>query len=210
MVLAGTKQVIVMDYLEMTGALIGLIYLWLEYKASIYLWLASIVMPAVYLVVYYRAGLYADFGINVYFLLASVYGWLAWKLGGRKAVAADGPEPSGLSHFSLSLLPRVMAVFLLLFVGIGWVLLRFTDSTVPWSDSFTTAASVIAMWMLARKYVEQWLVWIAVDVVSSALYVYKELYFTAALYALYTLIAVWGYRNWIKMLGHEQRRNHRN
>lgn len=73
-----------MNYLEVFGALVGLIYLWLEYRASIYLWLACIVMPAIYLVVYYQAGLYADFGINVYYLLASVYGWIAWSEEGKR------------------------------------------------------------------------------------------------------------------------------
>ena len=68
-----------MNYLELAGTLVGLAYLWLEYKASIYLWIASIIMPAIYIVVYYQAGLYADFGINIYYLLASVYGWIAWK-----------------------------------------------------------------------------------------------------------------------------------
>lgn len=70
-----------MNYLELLGTLVGVVYLWLEYRASIYLWLACIVMPAIYLVVYYRAGLYADFGINIYYLLASVYGWMVWKEG---------------------------------------------------------------------------------------------------------------------------------
>lgn len=68
-----------MNYLELAGTLVGLAYLWLEYKASIYLWIASIIMPAIYIVVYYQAGLYADFGINIYYLLASVYGWIAWR-----------------------------------------------------------------------------------------------------------------------------------
>ena len=68
-----------MNYLEVFGTLVGLAYLWLEYKASIYLWIASIIMPAIYIIVYYQAGLYADFGINIYYLIASVYGWIIWK-----------------------------------------------------------------------------------------------------------------------------------
>ena len=73
-----------MNYLELFGTLVGLVYLWLEYRASIYLWLACIIMPAIYLVVYYQAGLYADFGINVYYLIASVYGWIVWSRGRKK------------------------------------------------------------------------------------------------------------------------------
>ena len=187
-----------MNYLEITGSLIGLLYLWLEYKASIYLWLVSIVMPAIYLVVYYQAGLYADFGINVYFLLASVYGWMTWKFKRKKQ--SEAAAESGIRHFDKSKFFTVLTVFIGCLLLIAWILIRFTDSTVPWLDSFTTSASIIAMWMLAKKYAEQWLVWIAVDIVSSGLYVYKALYFTAALYLLYTVIAVLGYRNWIKMI----------
>ena len=67
--------------LEIIGTLVGLLYLWLEYKASIYLWIAGIIMPAIYIFVYYNAGLYADFGINIYYLGAAIYGWMMWKYG---------------------------------------------------------------------------------------------------------------------------------
>ena len=69
--------------LEIIGTIVGLVYLWLEYRASIYLWIASIIMPAIYIFVYYEAGLYADFGINIYYLGAAVYGWLVWKYGNK-------------------------------------------------------------------------------------------------------------------------------
>ena len=75
-----------MEYaLEVLGTLVGLIYFWLEYRASIYLWIASVIMPAIYIFVYYEAGLYADFGINIYYLGAAVYGWLVWKYGHKSA-----------------------------------------------------------------------------------------------------------------------------
>lgn len=189
-----------MDYLEIIGTLTGLIYLWLEYRASIYLWVVSIIMPAIYLVVYYHAGLYADCGIQIYFLLASLYGWICWMTRGKHVSSVSDGDTDRITHFRMKDLPKVCGVFLLLFLLIGYVLTSYTDSTVPWPDSFTTAASIIAMWMLAHKYAEQWLVWIMVDVASSALYVYKELYFTAVLYALYAVAAVYGYRNWIKLI----------
>ena len=115
-------------------------------KASIYLWIVSIIMPAIYINVYYRAGLYADFGINIYFLLASLYGWIVWKWGKKKQkeTSDKDSETSGIRHFDRSTLPAVAGVFLVLFLLIGWILIQFTDSTVPWLDSFTTAASIIA------------------------------------------------------------------
>lgn len=190
-----------MNYLELIGTVVGLVYLWLEYRASIYLWIAGIVMPAIYLFVYYQAGLYADFGINIYYLLAAAYGWIVWKQGKRKhSVAHPDRATSSITKLPLRYLPILIVVFTITLVGIAWILIRFTDSNVPWLDSFTTALSIVGMWMLARKYVEQWLTWIAVDVVCFGLYIYKDLYFTAILYGLYSIIAVFGYFKWKRMM----------
>lgn len=182
--------------LEIIGTLIGLVYLWLEYRASIYLWIASIIMPAVYLFVYYDAGLYADFGINVYYLLAAVYGWWVWKYGNKEKQGEELP----ITRMPRGKWKMAAAMYLVFQLLIAWILIRYTDSNVPWCDAFTTALSMVAMWMLARKYLEQWLVWIVVDVVSVALYLYKGLFFTAGLYALYAIIAVYGYWNWKNMM----------
>lgn len=181
--------------MELLGTIVGLIYLWLEYKASIYLWIAGVIMPAIYLYVYFEAGLYADFGINVYYLLAAIYGWIVWS-SGKKDNSDELPITCMPRHYWL----KLFVVFLLVFLAIAWLLITQTDSTVPWADSFTTALSIVGMWMLARKYLQQWWVWIVVDVACSALYIYKELYFTAVLYALYAIIAIFGYLKWKKMM----------
>ena len=187
------------NYLELTGTLVGLIYLWLEYRASIWLWLAGLIMPAIYVFVYYDAGLYADVGINIYYLLASVYGIIYWAWGRKKSK----DEPA--QEIPITLTPKrqylpLLTISVVLTIAIAQILINFTDSNVPWADSFTTALSIVGMWMLARKYCEQWLIWIMVDVVCSVLYVYKELYFTAGLYALYAVIAYFGYLKWKKMM----------
>lgn len=188
-----------MNYLELTGTITGIIYLYLEYKASIWLWIAGIIMPAIYLLIYYQAGLYADFGINVYYLIASFYGLYCWQK--NKCDSTVAPDaPVHLQHTPSRLYLPLLIVFSVLFAGIAGILIGCTDSTVPWPDSFTTALSIVAMWMLARKYAEQWLVWILVDAVSCGLYIYKELFFTAVLYAAYTIIAVFGYRKWIQLI----------
>lgn len=192
-----------MNYLEILGTVVGVIYLILEYRASIYLWIAGIIMPAIYIFVYYQAGLYADFGINVYYLLAAVYGWVLWrwKKGDNDIVEkVDLPITQMSGRYYLPLI----VVFGVAWMGIAYILANFTNSDVVWFDSFTTALSIVGMWMLAHKYLEQWLAWIAVDVVSSGLYVYKELYFTAVLYAVYAIIAIFGYIKW-KQLMSEQR-----
>ncbi len=183
-----------MNYLEIFGTIIGLLYLWLEYKASIYLWIVGIIMPAIYIFVYHNAGLYADMGINVYYLFAAIYGWIVWQKGDSKKKELPIRRAPQRTYLPLTL------VFIASFVLIGWVLIDYTDSTVPWLDSFTTALSIVGMWLLAKKYVEQWLAWIAVDVVSCGLYIYKGLDFTAVLYGLYSVIAIFGYYKWRKMM----------
>ncbi|MDE6811778.1 MAG: nicotinamide riboside transporter PnuC [Muribaculaceae bacterium] len=191
-----------MNYLEIAGTLIGLIYLYLEYKASAWLWIAGIVMPAVYLIVYYQAGLYADLGISIYYIIASVYGLFCW-INDRRKLSVDNVDrqdgnkkDDGISHTPRHIYPLLALLTIGLTGGIGFILFRFTDSSVPWADAFTTALSIIAMWMLAQKYIEQWLVWIVADIGCAVLYWYKDLWFTGGLYMLYAIIAWFGYKKW--------------
>lgn len=194
-----------MQYVEILGTVVGLLYLWLEYRASIYLWVASVVMPAIYLFVYYDAGLYADFGINLYYLIIAIYGWAAWRYGFSLSKGRQDQELE-ISHTSARLWLPLSALTTLLLAAIAWILIRFTDSTVPYADAFTTALSVVGMWLLARKYIEQWWVWLVVDVASVALYIYKDLHFTAVLYALYAVVAIFGYRKWKELMNKQNER----
>ncbi|MBQ6604022.1 MAG: nicotinamide mononucleotide transporter [Tidjanibacter sp.] len=187
-----------MIWLELTGTLVGLIYLWLEYRASVWLWAANIVMPLIYIFVYYDSGFYADMGINVYYLVASLYGWIMWRRG------RDNGKELPISHTPRREIALMGSIFAVLMLGIWLILINFTDSTVPLGDTFTTALSVVALYMLAKKYVEQWLVWIVVDVVCAALYIYKGLYPTAILYLLYSVVAWLGYRRWLKMMKNDE------
>lgn len=189
------------EFLEIIGTIVGLVYLYLEYKASIHLWIAGIIMPAIYIFIYWDAGLYADFGINVYYLLAALYGWFLWKYGNKnKCSEASADNGLPISKIPRKLIFPSILVFVLTFILILYILISFTDSNVPYLDSFTTALSIVGMWMLARKFIEQWWVWIVVDLVSAGLYVYKELYLTSGLYALYAVIAFFGYLNWKKLM----------
>ena len=110
-----------MNYLEVFGTLVGLAYLWLEYKASIYLWIASIIMPAIYIIVYYQAGLYADFGINIYYLIASVYGWIIWK---KQQSQTDNIPQNTISCMPKSRWYPLVGITTLLFAAIAWILIR--------------------------------------------------------------------------------------
>lgn len=184
-----------MLWLELAGTAVGLIYLWLEYRASVWLWAANIVMPAIYIFVYAEAGFYADMGINIYYLVASIYGWIIWRYH-----KGEYQEELPITRTPRRAIAPLAIVGTICWGAILFVLLHYTDSTVPYGDSFTTAASIVALYMLAHKYVEQWLVWIVVDVACCWLYISKGLYPTAALYGLYALLAIFGYRRWLQMM----------
>lgn len=188
-----------MAYLEILGTIVGFIYLWLEYKASISIWIVGIIMPAIYIFVYYKAGLYADFGMNIYYLIAALYGYLGWKYGFHKNKNKKTNDLR-VTHIPLKYYLPLSLIFLTLWAGIYLLLISITNSTVPFADSFINALSIIALWMLARKYAEQWIPWIVIDALSAALFIYKDLYFTSTLYAVYAIVAIFGYRKWLKMV----------
>lgn len=187
------------EFVEILGVIIGFIYLWLEYKASIYLWLTSIIMPAIYLFVYFDAGLYADVAINIYYLIIGVYGWMSWRYGiSRK----NGTEKYDLkiSHTSCRQWLRLLIAYIVIHFAISFTLINFTDTDVPWFNGLTSALSIIGMWMLAKKLIEQWFVWFVVDILSAVLYFYKGLEPTALLYSVYAIVAILGYKKWNKLL----------
>lgn len=195
--------------LEVLGFSIGLLYLWWEYHADSRLWFASIVMPTISMWIYFNKGLYADFSINIYYFVIAIYGYLVWTRAKRRGLDVSREEEKKhkkdlpITHVPRRSLLWATVVFLVLW-GTMYCGLRFlTDSTVPLADAFTTALSIVAMWMLARKYLEQWFAWIAVDAVCVGLYAYKGIYLYAVLYALYTVIAFVGYRNWRKLMARQ-------
>ncbi len=189
---------LIAHWLDITTTLLGLIYIFLEYRASILLWLVGIIMPALDIVLYYTHGLYGDAAMAVYYTLAAIYGWLVWKFG-RKHQQKEGDEMP-ITHMPKRLYPATILFFVIAW-GVTWfVLSHYTNSNVPVLDGFTNALSFVGLWALARKYVEQWLFWILVDAVSCYLYVIKGIPFKASLYGLYVVIAVMGYFKWKKQI----------
>lgn len=179
--------------IEIVGFCLGLLYLWYEYHASRKVFVVGVIMPCISMWIYFSKGLYADFGITVYYFLMALYGLYAWRHGKPDK---KGTQERPIAHIGAGKLAGAIAAVALLTVCIAWFLDNHTDSTVPWYDAFTTALSIVASWMLAQKYIEQWIFWIVVDAASSALYSYKGIYFYCALYAIYTVIAFFGYRKW--------------
>lgn len=190
--------------LDILKASVGLVYLYLEYHARPSMWIASIIMPAIGLWLYWNKGLYGDCAINLYYLLIAVYGFLVWT---RKSHGAKGEtkQSQPIAHIRPLAAAVLAFVFLFMWGAIAYLLHRYTPSNVVLLDSFTTSLSIIGMWMLARKYVEQWFVWFVVDAIYVGLYYKKGIYFSGvALYTFYTVMALVGYRKWTRMMCRQQ------
>lgn len=183
--------------LQIVGVALGLLYLWLEYKANIWLWVVGLVMPIVHGTLYFRSGLYADFAMQLYYIAAGIYGLIVWSRGVRRD---DRKSELRITSTPRAVWVAAVGVYLLLHGAIYLFLTECTDSTVPFWDSLTTALCIVAYWLLSRKYIEQWLVWLAVDVVTVGLYIYKGIPITAGLYALYSAMAVAGYLRWRRVM----------
>jgi nicotinamide mononucleotide transporter len=194
-----------MDWiLDLTTALLGLLYILLELRASVWMWVVGIVMQLLGIVLYYQKGLYADCGMEFYYLAMSGYGLWRWWTPSVKPAQKE-TKPLAIRSIFHTPADRLKALYGLLIFAALWALIyyllhTFTNSTVPLADSFTTALSIIGIWALAHKYLEQWFVWIAVDIVTSVLYFYKDIPFKASLYALYVIIAIFGYMKWRRMM----------
>ncbi|MBE6263285.1 MAG: nicotinamide mononucleotide transporter [Prevotella sp.] len=183
--------------LDIITTILGLIYIWLEYKASIALWVVGIIMPALDIVLYWQHGLYGDAAMACYYTVAAIYGYCIWRFC-KKRNQQEG-EPMPVTHMRKSLYLPTLVFFLLAWAATWYVLVAWTNSNVPCLDAFTNALSFVGLWTLARKYVEQWLFWIIVDAVCTYLYISKGIPFKAGLYALYVIIAIAGWKKWQNM-----------
>lgn len=185
-------------WLDITTTILGIAYILLEYRASIWMWAVGAVMQVLGIVLYYQKGLYADCGMEFYYLAMTAYGFWCWTRKNQSSPATHQATP--ITHIPLRTALGWGTIFLVLWFAIWWLLSNLTDSTVPVADAFTTALSLVGIWALAHKYLEQWFVWIAVDIVTCVLYFHKDIPFKASLYGLYVIIAVFGYRKWRRMM----------
>jgi nicotinamide mononucleotide transporter len=131
-------------------------------------------------------------GLQVYYVAVSIYGWYYWLRGGETNRKHEAPVVTAKRKLWLQLSAASIAIYGVIL----YILKKYTDSPVPYMDSLTTALSIVATWMLARKIVEHWLIWIFVDLVSAGLYIYKDLWPTTILFIVYTVMAIIGYFEW--------------
>ena len=181
------------NYVEILGVIFSILYLYFSIRQNILLWPMGIASALLYMVVFFQSKFYADMGLNGYYVVISIYGWFLWKRGQEEQESGLPVIRLGKKNAAILLLVTAAA-----FVGIGIVLKEYTDSPVPFWDAFTTAVSFTATWMLARKILENWILWIIVDLVSMGLYLYRGLYPTLLLFGIYTTMAVIGYYKWLR------------
>lgn len=190
------------NWIEVIGAIIGLLYLYFEYKASIWMWLTGIAMSSFYTYVYIHATFYSFACINIYYIIAGVYGWIKW-LKSAKNSKNEGSTVE-LRHTPTRLYLPLAIILVIIFVIIAYVSQNYTDSHVVYGDAFITTLSIIAMWMLAQRYVEQWLLLIVVNVVSVCIYFGQGLYPTSVMYLVYSIVSVFGYIRWKNLVRKDQ------
>jgi nicotinamide mononucleotide transporter len=179
---------------ELAGFAFGVLNVWLVTRQHIWSWPVGIANAAFYVVVFARAGLYSDTGLQALYIALSVYGWVQWLRGG------PGRTPLRVGRTTAPMAGRLAVAVLA-----GWALLatitaRLPGSSLPALDAALVSGSLVAQFMMTRKLRESWLVWITVDVIYVGMFVYKQLLLTAVLYGVFTLLAVHGHRAWSRSL----------
>ena len=208
------------NFIEIFGAVTGIIFVFLEIRQTIWLWPVGLVTSAVYIWVFFTSKFYADMSLQGYYLVISCLGWYWWTRGKKRRLRskatkfreAEGgnveklrieeTETKELQVTRLKLSTGIMLalVFFLLYIIMWFVLTRLTDSPVPVRDSFITSLSIIATWMLARKIYEHWFLWIVVNFVSAVFFLTRGLYPTVILYTVYGIMSFVGLVAWKKTI----------
>lgn len=177
---------------EFIAVIFGLLSVWYARKENVWVYPTGIINVLIYVYLCFHAGLYADMGINAFYFLMSVYGWYRWTRKDKES-----------HHLPISIMNRyqwiyaVVAMIAFFFI-LRYVLIQYTDSTVPEFDSFTTALFIVAMWLMAVKKVENWIFWIIGDALVIPLFAYKGLVFTGFQYIVFLVLAIMGLIEWRK------------
>lgn len=184
------------NYIELIGAVLGIAYIFFSIRQSILTWPVGLLTSALYVWVFFVSKLYADMALQLYYVVISIYGWYEWLKGSPDSK----DEQLKVSRINLKLGIVLGLAGMVLFALIWFILRNYTDSPVPVADAVATSLSIVATWMLARKILEHWLVWIFVDAFSIGLFLYKGLMPTVILFIVYTFMAFAGFIEWKKNL----------
>jgi len=180
--------------LELVAVVFGIVSVFLSVRENIWSWPTALVNVALYFALFFRSGLYSDMGLQVVYFALSVYGWYEWLYGG-----------AGRTTLRVTRVPgRVWAICaaigVVLWATLGKLTSHLPGVALPYVDAATTTVSLIAQWMMTRKLLENWTLWIIVDVVYVGMFIFKGLYLTAGNYAIYLVLAVMGHVAWKRSL----------
>ncbi|MFA6247597.1 MAG: nicotinamide riboside transporter PnuC [Mucilaginibacter sp.] len=178
-------------WLEIAGVITGLLCVYLAAKNNIWNWPFAAVSVIIYIFIFFEAHLFADMGLQVYFLGMNIYGWWYWS---QRAPSEKKVPVARITKNEM----LISAVAIVVFTFILGSILKHTTASFPYLDSFCTACSLVAQVFLARKVLENWLIWVFVDVIYVGVYIFKDLHLTALMYAVYVAIALMGYIDWKK------------
>ena len=187
--------------LEVAGVLTGIVCVWLAARSNIWNFPVAIVSCGLYMVVFVRARLYSDAGLQLAFIALAAYGWWAWL---RRRTATSGPHPEAtpvvlpITRTAAGLWVALLGAGATYALGAGYLFAHHTDAALPYYDSTTTAISLVAQYQLSRRKLENWLLWIGVDVVYVGIYWHRGLALTSLLYAVYLALAAYGYWEWVR------------
>ena len=183
-----------MTTLEVTAFVFGVVSVFLSVRENIWSWPTAIVNVLLYFLVFRDAKLYADMGLQLVYFVLSIYGWYEWLHGGANRTALT---VSALRLRTGLILAAIAVAFA---VALGTLLARTTDAALPYLDAATASTSLAAQWMMTRKILQNWAVWMAVDVVYVGMYLFKGLALTAVLYAIFFVLAAMGHVQWKRSL----------
>jgi len=187
----------VIDYLrehwtELLGSVLGLIQIWLLVRRSIWNFPVAMAMVSLIGVTLFEARLYSECGLQAFFFIVNAIGWVQWNR------ATDDADTVPVTWMSASSRAIWAAVTVLLSLSLGWLMHRFTNAALPFADSAVTGASIAAQLLLNNRKIENWVLWVAIDLVSVGLYLYRDLNFLAILYVAFLFISIIGLREWMR------------
>ncbi len=188
---------------ELGAVVLGLAYLVLAMRQSLWCWPAAFISTAIYTWLFWHVSLLMDSALNVYYMAMAIYGFWAWRFAGARE-KNDTDTSLAISRWTLKTHALIIAGVVLISLLSGFLLENNTTAAWPYLDSFTTWGSVLTTYMVARKILENWLYWIVIDAVAMVLYIERGLYFTAGLFAIYLVLCVIGFVTWYREFKEDQ------
>ena len=182
------------EYLEAIATILGIINIYFGIKEKAFFWVLAVIGSCIYFFVYADAKIYAFMVLQLYYVGIGLYGLYYWIKGGEKE------KKITVSHLPKKKILFFIIIFILLYIFITIVLIKFTDSEIPYIDAFISSGSILAIYAMVKKYIETWFIWVALDIVTVTTFINQKLYATVVLFILYLIFAIVGYLEWKKSM----------